>query len=622
MKRVFLLAIIIVSLLSVVSATTTSISANQTQFTVNPGSTGAISVSYQINNTGGVGAKGVVLTGSPRFVTYSGSPISFDVNTTTSGSITLNYLIPLNAVQGVVVNSVIIDEQTIDFTFNVQVQQQQNLSPILVFPTSKIITVKQGDEKTQNILITVPSSYPRTITIQSVDFNPNVETIKFGDLNLGLVAPGQSIQIPIIFSGINAQTGTYQTQLSIFAIDSQGQVTLPSVGLQLQVSAGISPTVNFSLSELPTCSLNTIELNLNMTASMTCSRPNPNIEIFPVIDSFYLKGVSVDQTSSQFIYNFQAKKIGNTKVIAEFKYQNSPIGNPFEQEVRISPSGSSPIPGTVIDLLFYQEGSQTIKSSLAPKETIIQVVDNQTKSLVNSYKMYLGGLEINNTLTLEAGRNYDFRVTSPGYLDLTTSFNVSKTQIIITINPVKTYVVGDSLNITTNPENATLYLNGIVITSPYILTTSGNHLLKAEKSGYLTTEMNLSVGNLIEVNSVSPIYDDWKKGKDVTMKLSQSDIWNITFEKKNGDLFDSAVIISNGVGDSVSFKIEELGRYKIYSGGSLVTSQLVEKGGIIKWIQDNWFWSVLGAIVIVLGYFLFFRGEKEESGQEALGYGG
>ena len=107
--------------------------------------------------------------------------------------------------------------------------------------------------KTQNIIITVPSNYPSSITIQAVNFNPGTETILFGDLNLGLVQPGQSVQIPVVFSGKNAQTGVYQTDLNILAINSSGQVNLPKISLSLQITAGITPATNETFFQRPTC---------------------------------------------------------------------------------------------------------------------------------------------------------------------------------------------------------------------------------------------------------------------------------------------------------------------------------------------------------------------------------
>src|SRR3990167_2513758 len=98
MKRVFLIALLIISILSLVLATNTILSTPQTTFNVNPGNSGSIIISYSIDNTnGGAGAKGVILTGSPRYISYSGGSVPYDANITTSGNITLNYLIPLNA---------------------------------------------------------------------------------------------------------------------------------------------------------------------------------------------------------------------------------------------------------------------------------------------------------------------------------------------------------------------------------------------------------------------------------------------------------------------------------------------------------------------------------------------
>ncbi|MEK6883465.1 MAG: hypothetical protein AABY22_27810 [Nanoarchaeota archaeon] len=556
----------------------------------------------------------------------SGSYIGINPITISPGSFdTINVTFSSTAPIGTHLGNILFSDNStpVPISFNVfstQQNQTQNPSPILIFPTSKIITVKQGDEKTQNILITVPSSYPRTITIQSVDFNPNVETIKFGDLNLGQVAPGQSIQIPILFSGVNAQTGTYLTQLSVFAIDSQGQVILPSVNLQLQVSAGISPTVNFSLSELPTCSLNAVEFNMNSTYSMTCSRPNPNIEIHTIIDNFYLKGVSVDQTSSQYIYTVQAKKIGNTKIKAEFLYQGSSIGEVYEQEIRITTSGNSPIPGTVLDFIFYQGGSTIGIKSLSAKETIIQVVDNQTKSLVQSSSLYLGGASINNTITLESGKNYELRASAPGYLDLTSKFNVTSVPSVITLLPnQQSYILGQTVNITTD-SNATLYIDGVQTTSPYLFTTPGIRVLKASKEGYVDTFMNITVNSLTNVNTISPEFNNWGKGDDVTMKLSSSGIWNVTFEKLTDGFYGIPSIISTGVGDEVKFKLDDYGRYTIYLDNNFVSNYVFEKKGIGKWIGDNWLWGILGVVVIFIGYFLFKGKGSEASGEKVLSY--
>lgn len=620
MKRVWLF-LISLFFISFISATTTTLTANPISFNIQPGASGTISVSYSIiENIGNAGSNGVSLTGTPRFITYSGGSISYGANITTNGTLTINYLIPSNAT-GTIVNSVVVDGNVLELTFNVQVPQTQY--NILVFPTNKIISVVQGEEKTQNIVVTVPSSYPRPITIQSVDFNPQVSPIRFSDLNLGLVSPGQTVNIPIIFSGIGASVGTYQTQLSFFVIDSQGQVNMPPVNLQVQVSAGINPISNFSLTDLPSCSLNMVELNLNTTASLTCSRNNPNIEIQPVIDDFYLQGVSVQTTSTQYIYNFKALKIGNTIFKANYLYQNGPVGIPFNQTLRITNSGNNPVPGTTFAFALYQDGIQKEISQLHEGDIILQLKDNTTGNIINDYKIYLGGVQINNSINAKSGVTYQMTATAPGYNDNSLNFNITSIPSIITITPTQqSYIIGQTVNITTD-SNATLYIDGVQITSPYLFTTTGVRVLKASKEGYIDTLMNLTVNGIVTINIISPEFKDWGKGNDITMKLSSSGIWNVTFEKLNdANSYDVPTSIATGVGDSPAFKITDYGKYNIYLDNQVVGNYTFQKKGIGEWLKNNWLWGIVGVILIFLGWFLFFRsgGGSNEGDTTSVGY--
>ena len=503
------------------------------------------------------------------------------------------------------------DGSSVPISFIVEGETQTQEGDILVFPTSKVITVKQGDEKVQNILITVPQDYPRTITIQSVDFNPGVETIQFGDLNLGQVSPGQSIQIPILFSGIEASTGSYQTQLNIFAVDSEGQVTIPTINLQLQISSGINPSVNFSLNELPVCSLNAGDLNLNSTYSLTCTRNNANINIRPVIDYFYVRGVSVEETSSQYIYNFKALKIGNTDIIADFLYKNAPIGERFSQEVRISPSGSSPIPGTVLDVIFYQNSINVDMENLGEGSTTLIIVDNSTKSIVGSYSLLLNGEQTNNTLDLKSDTLYELRISSPGYLDRTLNFNVSQTPITLTLNPNKEfYSLGEEINITTN-VNASLLLDGVVINSPYTLNSVGTFLLKAVKQGYLTKEINLTVNDIKYIVSSTPLIGEWKKGKNVVAELNENASWSILFyesyKEDGGVWYNPPETISSGSGKLIEFKIKDFGKYEIKDGEKVIQTKIIERKSFSFFSDLEWYWWVLIVIVIIAVLIIIAR---------------
>jgi len=211
-------------------------------------------------------------------------------------------------------------DYSVSVVFYVEGESQTPQGDILVFPTSKIVTVKQGSEKTQNIQITVPETYPNTVTVQSVDMNPSVDPIYFDDLNLGQLAPGNSLNIPIVFDGIEAQTGVYQTTLNVFATDSNGQVNIPSINLQLQITAGVSPDIGDIFSSKTSCSLSGTTFNLNNTATFTCSGVVQNIEVNPQYNE-YLEGMSVDLSSGIYTYTFKPIKYGVTKFLTTFSYK-------------------------------------------------------------------------------------------------------------------------------------------------------------------------------------------------------------------------------------------------------------------------------------------------------------
>ena len=75
---------ICISLISLVLSTTTTLSKNPSSFTLNPGDSSTLNISYSIVNTAFSGAKGVTIVGSPKFLTYSGGSIAYIENTTTT----------------------------------------------------------------------------------------------------------------------------------------------------------------------------------------------------------------------------------------------------------------------------------------------------------------------------------------------------------------------------------------------------------------------------------------------------------------------------------------------------------------------------------------------------------
>ena len=608
MKRVFLIFLIGMVFLMGFTTANVTCSTNSILKTITQGQISGNSSTFSCTNNGN-NTVTISSTGS-FFSVYPNQAVIQPTNTFGS----MNVIFNEGLVSGTYSGSIFFSDGSTPISTSLIVNPStQTGCNIDIFPTIlSNIKIQQGGIKTRNIQLNVPSCYPSSISLQGISLASDEQPIQLGEISLGTIQPGNSVIIPLDLDAVSVSVGQYSDTLQLLAYNSTGNnINLPSVSISVLVTQGISPISNFSLSELPTCSLNAVEFNLNSTGTLICSRNNPNIKPRPVIDTFYLEGLSVTESPSQYIYNFKAKKIGNTKFKTEFVYLEGNVGKPFEQEIRITASGSSPIPGTVLDFIFYQSGNSIKLYSLSAKETIIQIVDNQTKSLVQSSLLYLGGVQINNTLTLESGKNYNLRASAPGYLDLISSFNVSENPITITISPGKElYYVGEPITITTL-ENASILINNVVIPSfPYNLETEGNITIKAVKEGYTSTEKRILVKPSLYISNIDPQSDKIGKGDDVLMNLNQNVSWSVTF---NG------TEINSGVGDRVTFTANDYGLYEVKSEGLTVFNKTIEKGGTFDFIKRNWLWGVIGIIVVFIGYF-FLKGKSEGGESINVGY--
>ena len=215
------------------------------------------------------------------------------------------------------------DNLTVPITLNI-LQQSTTGCEIDIFPlTLNNIKLAQGDKKIRNIQLTLPACYQGYINVQGVSLQTDSKPLQLGEISLGRIQPGNYINIPIdMDSSNNVPTGSYSDVLSFLLYNSTGsKVIVPTVSLSVMVTSGISPLSNFSLTELPTCSLDAVELSINNSYKLTCTVPNPNINIQPVVDYKFIKGISVSETSSQYIYEFKPIIQGSTKIIANFLYR-------------------------------------------------------------------------------------------------------------------------------------------------------------------------------------------------------------------------------------------------------------------------------------------------------------
>ncbi len=490
-------------------------------------------------------------------------------------------------------------------------------SDILVFPTSKITTVVQGEEKTQNILITVPSSYPRVITIGSVNFDDEKDPIKFGDLSLGQIAPGQSASIPIIFSGVDAQVGTYQSNLQIFVTDSQGQVILPNVNLVLQVSASISPTTNSTFSSPPSCSISASTMNINSTYSFVCSNVNNNLEVNPQYSDFF-DGVNVDLNSGIYTYTFKPKKMGNFNFIAFFSYKGSPIYSPFSQEIRVTSTGSS-LGGTDLDLLF----TPSLEDAKEGETVAIQVIDNKTGNLVSLPELFIDSIFINSSqgdifyYYFNINQDYDIRAKVPGYDDLLRTFSLLSQPFVLSISPES----GNSLsnfNISSDVANVSLFIDGVKVDYPYYSSLSvGQHEIKAIAKGYIQQVKNITVVEYLRAT----LETEFKKGVNNLITLNENISWYIVYKK---DLSDTGEKVLEGNGSEIQFIPSKKGFYTIFSDENkpIETYEISGWDWGKKWWFMAWYWWILIILVIIIAIFWLLGGDDEPSRDSGVPFGG
>lgn len=495
---------------------------------------------------------------------------------------------------------------------NIQVNEaQQGQCNIDVFPlVLSNIKVVQGEKKTRNVQITVPGCYTNAITIQGVSLQTDEKPITLAEISLGKIQPGNSINIPLdINAENNVAVGTYSDILQILLYNSTGsKITIPTISISVTVTSGISPMSNFSdFGSLPICSLDAVEMNINDTHQLTCTINNPNFNVAPIIDTKFINGVSVSETATQFIYRFKAVSIGTTTIKANFLYKNAPIGNPFSQELRISYSGASPLSGTSLSLNFYQSGYKKSYDALSTGETTVLVLDEHTNSTVVPYDLYLNGIRINNTFSVEAGKNYELIASANGYVSRTLQLKVENVPLSFSIEPIKdAYETGESVNLTSSPEGATFLLDNTIIATPLTL-SEGTHVLKAVKEGYLDALKNITVKTTITPIAISDDFPKWRNGKTIVIQISKNSTWEVTRDGSQ---------IANGEGNIIKFKIDKLiGNWKITAGENTILEHSFSQRTFSEFLTGiPWYgWVIAFGLVMFLIWLLFIR-DTESSG--------
>ena len=467
-------------------------------------------------------------------------------------------------------------------------------------------------------------NYFKSPKIQQGDTNDNIATIrvvaslgcpnlKFDDITLTSTdaMEGEPLGVSFMETSIegkeylfrlsanaeNVQTGSYNYIYSISATGEGYENLNKDIEFIITVMSGINPITDDLPSSIPTCSLSASEFALNQTYKLICTSTNPNIEIQPVIDYDYIKGLGVTETGSTYEYSFQPKQFGNTIIRARFLFKNAPIGNEYSQEVRILAS-SGIVPGTSLALKFYPN----LYEAKEDEPITIRAVDNESGNILTNAKIYLDGIEmLNDSLVLKSNKNYEIRASFIGYRDLVETINLNPKLINFTIGTE--YNLGDSLNFTTDPEDATVTLNGSLISLPFPLNSIGTFEISVSKLGYTTSTQNITVGSHSKIIYSTPI-DSLEKGGEILVEFAENE--TLIYVDFQADPSEAAVIlVQEFTGKQVSFLTEKEGVYHVYADGEFIQQfSVIKSDGWWNFYKSPWVW--IPAIIILILLFIYY----------------
>lgn len=406
----------------------------------------------------------------------------------------------------------------------------------------------------------------------------------------------------------NIGIGTWNPKLKV---DSDVVTTL-----QITVTTSSGPTGNFSIkNDLPDCSLSSTTLGTNQSYKMTCNNVNPDVTVKPKTDTTYIVGKNVESDSGTYTWYFKPKKVGTTNISAEFLYLGAPVGQPFSNDVKITPSGQNTNQGVNLAFNFFQKGDKVGKQSLSPGNVTLQVIDNKSGNLkTDSSDILLDGSKLKeNKINIDYNETYQLRASSPGYNDRVLDLKINKSGIGIEITPNKEkYLYGERINISTGiEENVSVLVNDQVVVNPssYKLQSSGNVTIEAVKEGFDSSKKVIKVEERITYASSTPSPKDWSNNQEVVMELSENSSWKVNYEPMKDDGgFGSQQEIASGDGKEIVFETQGDGSYSVEAKKSQVVQTTIESSGFGDWIKQNLWWTILiGLILAGIIYGVFFR---------------
>ncbi len=532
-----------------------------------------------------------------------------------------------SAPEGVYNNYLYFSDGSNPIPITITSSQQSTGCRLIELPHTTTYRIKQGETGISGqIKLKVSTECQNTMVGMTVTEQTQMSKPMFLQGASGDVEPGEIFSFSIGLDAEGVSTGNYQNTY-IVSGSIGDTIYQKSINLNTIVTVGTSPVDSETFSNLPSCTIDS-DMSLNQTYSLICNKENPLIDVGVPYNEFF-KGVDVIESEGKVEYKIQPLKVGVTNFLALFTYKGLQIGEPFIKEIRIM-QGSVPVQGTELEPLFYQMGIKKEVSNLLNGDVTVLVRDSNTKTIVPSFTIYLNGEQVNNTFSIESERKYEMIISSPGYLSNTLNFSVLKSQLQIIDPPQSTYSVGDTVNLSTQINGSSFTLDDVVINSPYTFTSSGTFTLKAFKEGYLPVNKTIQVMGGVSYTSMSPDYDDWKKGKQVTIQLTKNASWNVEFEEfydkdeMGNNLYKEKIILASGQGTMVDFKLEKKGIYTIKAEGEVILSKEISDSTWYnplswEWVNNLGYWWILIIIGLGFGYwFIFSKGTSRKKGEDLV----
>lgn len=533
---------------------------------------------------------------SGNFYSISPNPIVINGSSTSAAQLSFNSNLLTGYNEGAIFFA---DSFIFPVVVNVSqpVQSGCNLNPSLIAYTQAI---QQGTQVPLPKITFSPTNCPTTLTLSSSNVYIQGGTLtSSGQKPVSITSiVNDGVNLAIDTAGLNTQQ-TYSSTLNINAFSKSFQI--PFV---ITVTAGATPYSNFSIGNLPLCSLTNTVLNLNSTYNMVCTNIQPDVTIAPDADYEYIQGVGLDTSSNQFIWYFQPIKYGNTIIKAKFSYRNVPVGQPYKQEVKISSSGAVS-PGTNLALLF----TPSLTAAKPNQEVLIQVIDNKSASLISSPELYINAnqLAYSNGVfryNFSSFMDYSVRARAGGYDDLVSTVRLQNLPLFINIKP-ETGDASTNFGVDTSAGNASLFLDDTKITNPYNGTlTTGNHTFRAIKEGYFDAFLNISIEPSLSAQETNPI----KKGTEAYITISKNISWTLYYQKSADSLKET---IGSGVGNSVKFTPDKSGTYTLYTQDGKFINSWTLSGWNGKILSISWYWYAL--LLFAVGLFIYIRNHNSSS---------